>query len=95
MNITGNVTVQIDWEQESEIIRQILRADYCRLANDCVRLMQMEDLEDYQKEDLMNNIESMQGFLKTLEYYTYLPDHEAWLNEVSGISPELQDKISG
>lgn len=90
MNITGSVTVQIDWEQESEIIRKILRADYARLLNDCVQLMQMKDLEGYQKEDLMNNIESMRGFLKTLEYYTYLPDHEAWLKTIGDIPQESE-----
>lgn len=95
MNITGNVTVQIDWEQEGGIIREIVRADYVRLLNDCVALMMQPDLEEYQKEDLVNNIEFMRGFVKTLEYYSVYEDHQAWLNKVSGISPELNEKISG
>lgn len=94
MNITGKVSVTIDWEQESEIIREIVRADYNRLLNDCVELMAKDDLEDFQKEDLMNNLESMKGFLKTLEFYSVHEDHQAWLNKFySDITPELKEKI--
>lgn len=81
MIIKGSVAVELDWEQEQEVIVQILKKDYMSLQTDTVALRnKFSSLEDYEKEDYFNNIKTLKAIEGVLEHYMPYSEHKEWMN---------------
>jgi hypothetical protein len=86
MLVTGNVKIELDWEQTQDVVVETLKNDYLTILKDYNDLKnQTEPLEPYQKED-MDDFERYLGAIETiLKYYMYIGDAEEFIRGAKGV----------
>jgi hypothetical protein len=86
MHINANISVELDEDQADEVLLNILKRDYVRLYDERQDLMQrVNELAEYEKEDL----EHINGYIVAIEtllkYYMYVGDAEEFIRGVKGV----------
>lgn len=77
--VKGTVNFNLDMDQETSVVVQVLKRDYSSILNSALALMQQEDdLEKHQQEDLRNYIETLRAMEGVLQYYTEYSEYESW-----------------
>ena len=79
MFIKASANVELDPDQVGDVIVQALLTDYGSLANSVQALTsRSHELEDYEREDLRNDLEYMQAMDTVLSYYMTYDRHETF-----------------
>lgn len=61
--------LELGWEATQEVVVSSLREDFDILSNEITKLRMMPELQEYQKQDLIDTTEHRNAIYNTLKYY--------------------------
>jgi hypothetical protein len=86
MLVTGNVKIELDFEQSQEVVVECLKGDYLSILKDYEELKNLEyTLEQYQKDDIEDYKRYLDAIEILLRYYMYVGDAEEFLRGTKGV----------
>lgn len=79
MLVQATATVELDFEQQSKVIVQILKNDFASLKRDVLELSaSLNSLKPYEYTDFYNNLKVLESIDGVLSYYMEYHDHKDW-----------------
>jgi nitrogen fixation/metabolism regulation signal transduction histidine kinase len=86
MLVSGNIKIDLDWEQSQEVVVETLKNDFISILNDYKKLQEdWLNLQPYQKEDMEDSKRYLEAIEVLLKYYMYIGDAEEFLRGAKGV----------
>ena len=86
MLVSGNVKIELDFDQTQEVVVETLKNDYTSILKDYEELKNLEyPLEQYQKDDMEDFRRYLEAIETLLKYYMYIGDAEEFLRGTKGV----------
>lgn len=86
MLVSGNIKIELDWEQTQDVVVETLKNDFISILNDYKKLQEdWQHLQPYEKEDMEDSKRYLEAIEVLLKYYMYIGDAEEFLRGAKGV----------